>query len=119
MSIVSTVVSCPASDRVIFDCGSKTLTTDGARGFQPVAGHGVVFASLDAEEPDDSLIVERMSEEHATVRATRPHRLKPGDRVRVIPNHSCVVTNLMDELLLVDGLEVVERLPVAARGRIW
>ena len=29
--------------------------------------------------------------------------LEPGDRVRVVPNHSCVVSNLVDEVRLVDG----------------
>ena len=37
---------------------------------------------------------------------------------RVVPNHSCVVSNLVDQAWLVDGERVVERLPVAARGRI-
>jgi D-serine deaminase-like pyridoxal phosphate-dependent protein len=35
----------------------------------------------------------------------------------VLPNHSCVVTNLVDELWLVDGSSI-EPLPVAARGKI-
>jgi D-serine deaminase-like pyridoxal phosphate-dependent protein len=38
--------------------------------------------------------------------------------VRIVPNHSCVVSNLVDEIALVDGTRVVDRLPVAARGRI-
>ena len=33
--------------------------------------------------PDETLLIERLSEEHATVRATSPTRLKIGDRVRV------------------------------------
>jgi len=37
----------------------------------------------------------------------------------VLPNHSCVVTNLVDELLVTNGMDIVDRLPVAARGRIW
>jgi D-serine deaminase-like pyridoxal phosphate-dependent protein len=45
------------------------------------------------------------------------HRLRIGDRVRIIPNHSCVVTNLTDELLLVDGRHVVGCIAVAARGK--
>ena len=43
--------------------------------------------------------------------------LEPGDRVRVLPNHACVVANMVDEVLLVDGDHVVDTLPVAARGR--
>jgi D-serine deaminase-like pyridoxal phosphate-dependent protein len=35
-----------------------------------------------------------------------------------VPNHSCVVSNLVDRVWLVDGDTVLESLPVAARGRI-
>ena len=69
-------------------------------------------------QPDPDLIIERLSEEHATVAvASGATPLEPGDRVRVLPNHACVVTNLMDQLWLVDE-ERVESLPVAARGKI-
>jgi D-serine deaminase-like pyridoxal phosphate-dependent protein len=44
--------------------------------------------------------------------------LQPGDLVRVVPNHSCVVSNLVDQVWLVSGDEVLDRIDVAARGRI-
>jgi D-serine deaminase-like pyridoxal phosphate-dependent protein len=116
-SIVSMVVSRPAPDRVILDAGSKTLTSDGVRGFGDETGYGMVFPSLSATRPDGTLSIERLSEEHATVKVPPACPLKVGDRVRIIPNHSCVVTNLADELLLVDGETIVDRLPVAARGK--
>jgi len=52
------------------------------------------------------------------VRVTGRTHLAPGDRVRVLPNHSCTVSNLVDVVQLVEGDEVVESLPVAARGKI-
>jgi len=111
LTVLATVVSKPAPDRVIFDSGSKTLTNDGARGFAPLAGFGVVVGH-------DNLLIERLSEEHATVKAQNGSTpLEPGDRVRIIPNHSCVVSNLVDQAWLVDG-EQAEALPIAARGRI-
>jgi D-serine deaminase-like pyridoxal phosphate-dependent protein len=116
-SIVSTVVSRPSANRVIFDAGAKTLTTDGARGFHGAAGYGTVFASLEASAPDAAIVIERLSEEHATARVPAACPLKPGDRVRIIANHACVVTNLTDDLLLTSGMAVVDRLPVAARGK--
>ena len=65
------------------------------------------------------LLIERLSEEHATVRATSGGTpLRTGDLVRIIPNHSCVVSNLVDNVWLVDGDQVVRQLPVAARGKI-
>jgi D-serine deaminase-like pyridoxal phosphate-dependent protein len=38
--------------------------------------------------------------------------------VRVLPNHACPVSNLVDCVRLVEGREVVETLVVAARGKI-
>jgi D-serine deaminase-like pyridoxal phosphate-dependent protein len=117
--VVATVVSRPAPDRVILDCGSKTLTSDGARGFGATPGFGSVFLSSDEDTPDPSIVIERVSEEHATCRVSADCPLRPGDRVRVLPNHSCTVTNLTDRLWLADEHGAMTPLPVAARGRIW
>lgn len=111
LTVLATVVSKPAADRIIFDSGSKTLTNDGARGFTPAPGFGVVL-----DHPN--LLIERLSEEHATVKVmngTTP--LEPGDRVRIVPNHSCVVSNLVDQAWIVDDASA-EPMPIAARGRI-
>ena len=118
----------PASDRVILDCGSKTLSSDAARGFESgdvadtlMKGHGLVFRELapqTGQRPDENLIIERLSEEHANVRVvTGSTPLVPGDLVRVLPNHACVVTNLVDDLWLLDA-NALRPLRVAARGRI-
>lgn len=123
LTVLTRVVSKPARDRVILDAGSKTLSSDGARGVQPAPGYGLVLGHED-------LVVERLSEEHATVRATGgTTSLEPGDLVRVLPNHSCVVSNLVDQAWLLEGdaaaqstadaqMTAVSALPIAARGRI-
>jgi D-serine deaminase-like pyridoxal phosphate-dependent protein len=118
LTVLATVVSKPARDRIIFDSGSKTLTSDGARGFTPAPGYGVVL-----DHPN--LLIERLSEEHATVKVVDgATSLEPGDRVRIVPNHSCPVSNLTERAWLVDGhsttlraRDTVEPLPIAARGR--
>ena len=116
LTVLATVVSKPAADRIILDSGSKTLTNDQARGISRTPGYGAVLT--DDGRVDEALTIERLSEEHATVRVAGGTHLKPGDRVRVLPNHSCVVSNLVDVVRLVEGDRVVETLPVAARGRI-
>ena len=117
LTVLATVVSKPAADRIILDCGSKTLSSDQARGIAKATGYGAIFT--DGESTiDESLAIERLSEEHATVRVAGGTRLEPGDRVRVLPNHACVVSNLVDAVRLVEGERVIDTLPVAARGRI-
>ena len=118
LTVLARVVTMHGSDRIIFDCGSKTLSNDIVRGPGPQPGHGVVFTALDSVTPDPSLVIARLSEEHAVVTSSAAPRLKPGDLVRVVPNHSCVVSNLVDHVWLVDGDQVLERLEISARGRI-
>jgi D-serine deaminase-like pyridoxal phosphate-dependent protein len=119
LTVLTRVVSRPAADRVILDSGSKTLTNDGARGFTEMPGFGAVLRDPFVAEPEPSLLIERLSEEHANVRVLEGQtRLAIGDLVRVVPNHSCVVSNLVDQIWFVDGDTVIESLPVAARGRI-
>ena len=116
LTVLTTVVSKPAKDRIVLDSGSKTLTNDQARGITRMPGFGAV---LDANgRVDETLTIERLSEEHATVRVDGLTTLEPGDRVRIVPNHACVVSNLVDVVRLVEGDHVVDTLPITARGRI-
>jgi D-serine deaminase-like pyridoxal phosphate-dependent protein len=47
-----------------------------------------------------------------------PHRPAVGDAVDVVPNHCCVVTNMVDEIHGVRGGTVEMVWPVAARGAV-
>jgi D-serine deaminase-like pyridoxal phosphate-dependent protein len=40
-----------------------------------------------------------------------------GERLRIVPNHVCVVSNLHDEVAVSRGGERVEMWQVAARGK--
>lgn len=53
LTVLATVVSKPAADRIILDCGSKTLSSDSARGFSATPGYGLAL-SLTAD-PSTSL----------------------------------------------------------------
>jgi D-serine deaminase-like pyridoxal phosphate-dependent protein len=124
LTVLARVVSAPARDRLVLDAGSKTLGSDAGRGFEPAGGYGLICAATAATEPSEAirplpgLVIERLSEEHATVRVVDgASPLVPGDLVRIVPNHSCVVSNLIDQAWLVAGAEV-SALPIAARGRI-
>ena len=118
LTVLARVVSRPAPDRLILDAGSKTLTSDLVRGGTGAPGYGAVLRAVDTCIPDDRLVIERLSEEHAVVRVNGDCPLAPGDLVRVVPNHSCVVSNMVNEAWMVSGLDAHERLHIAARGRI-
>jgi len=119
LTVLATVVT-RHEGRIVLDCGSKTLTNDQARGIAAAPGLGAVLedAASSNRRIDGSLTIERLSEEHATVRVNGSTRLQPGDRVQVVPNHSCVVSNMVDAVHIVEGDRFVETIPVAARGRI-
>lgn len=108
MTIIATVVSHPTHDRVILDSGSKTLAADRWN-----EGHGCIVEYPEAR-------IYQLSEEHAhcdfSACETRPDI---GERVHVIPVHTCVVSNLHDQLYGVRGETVEVVWPVAARGRVW
>lgn len=110
MHVLATVVSCPTPTRAVLDCGSKALTSD-LLGFPD---HGEI------EELPGARIV-ALSEEHAVVDLTGCTVPAPsvGARVRVVPNHTCVISNLFDRMVFHrDGL--VSRIEtVAARGTVW
>jgi D-serine deaminase-like pyridoxal phosphate-dependent protein len=119
LTVLATVVT-KHEGRIVLDCGSKTLTNDQALGITKAPGYGAVLddAASRPRRIDESLTIERLSEEHATVRVTSSTRLEPGDRVQVLPNHSCVVSNMVDAVHVIEGDRFVETIPVAARGRI-
>jgi D-serine deaminase-like pyridoxal phosphate-dependent protein len=108
LTIVSTLVSRANPGRGILDAGSKSLTSDLGK----LTGHGLV-----REYPE--AVIHALAEEHGFVDMSRCERpIAIGEVVGIVPNHVCVVVNLMDRLVTVRGGEVVGEIPVAARGRI-
>ncbi|MDO1583541.1 D-TA family PLP-dependent enzyme [Rhizobium oryzicola] len=110
MHILATVVSRPTPERAILDAGSKALTSD-LLGF---SDYGLIVEYPDA-------VITGLSEEHATVDLSKVEGIRPeiGERVRIIPNHTCVVSNLFDVMTFHrDGI-VTRVEDVAARGLVW
>ena len=109
LNIYSTVVSRAGPDRGILDAGSKTLTSDTGGGLD---GHGLILEHPEAK-------IARFAEEHGFLDLTRSNtRPNVGDVVRIVPNHVCVVVNMMDEVVMVRGEEIIGTLKVAARGKL-
>jgi D-serine deaminase-like pyridoxal phosphate-dependent protein len=108
MTVLATVVSVPAAGRAVVDAGSKTLSSDPLR--PRAGGHGRILGHTSR--------VDGLSEEHGVIAVEPGEVFKVGERVRILPNHACVVTNLHDRLWGVRGEAVEDELAVAARGRI-
>jgi D-serine deaminase-like pyridoxal phosphate-dependent protein len=108
MTVRATIVSRPTETRAVFDAGSKVMTYE-----QYYAkGYGRVVEYPDAE-------VTGFSEEHGILDLSKCTK-KPqiGEVVSIIPNHCCVVTNMMDEVYAARKGIVEAVYPVAARGKV-
>lgn len=108
LTVLATVVSRPTENRAIIDAGSKALTSDTLG----LTGFGLIEAYPEA-------VIVGLSEEHGTIDlsncASKP---RIGDKLRIIPNHACVVSNLFDRVTLISKDAVVETVTVDARGRV-
>jgi D-serine deaminase-like pyridoxal phosphate-dependent protein len=108
LNVFTTVVSRAGPDRGILDAGSKTLTADSGG----LDGYGLILEHPEAR-------IKGFAEEHGFLDLAKCNaRPSVGDVVRVVPNHVCVVVNMVDQLIAVRGHEIVDVYPVAARGKL-
>jgi D-serine deaminase-like pyridoxal phosphate-dependent protein len=105
LTVLSTVISAPSSDRVVIDAGNKSLSMDS--GFaEPTDLPGWSYAPA--------------GDEHGilTRAAGVETRLEVGDRVALIPSHIDTTVNLHDTYhVLRDGV-LEDRWPILARGKV-
>jgi len=108
LRIVATVVSRPTADRAIIDAGSKSFAADP----MGLEGYGVI-----RELPEASLA--QLSEEHGHIDLSRSRDMPTvGDRLTIIPNHACAVSNLHDRIHGLQGDRLERIFEVRARGRV-
>ena len=106
--VICTIVSRPTADRGILDGGSKTFSSD----LSGLEGHGLILEYPQA-------VIYGQSEEHGHVDFSLcPQKPQIGERVSVIPNHCCVVSNLFNQVIGVRQNKVEIIWPVAARGAL-
>ena len=106
LSVLATVTSRPAPDRLILDSGSKALAAERLSTLAP--GFGRV-------EAHPGLRVDRLYEEQAIVHSDKPCEIPVGSRLRVVPNHACAAANLHSQMHVVEQDAVVDVWPVATR----
>jgi len=108
LRVLATVVSRPTADRGILDAGSKSLSSD-LLGLQ---GHGLILEYPEAE-------IRKLSEEHGHVDFSRcTRRPEIGEKVSILPNHCCVVSNLFSLVYGCRNDSVEQIFSVAARGAL-
>jgi D-serine deaminase-like pyridoxal phosphate-dependent protein len=107
LNVLTTVVSRPTDTRAILDAGSKALSSD----LGGLEGHGYI-----REYPD--AVIRSLSEEHAVVDLSACAGAKPaiGERLHVVPNHACVVSNLFNQVHGIADGRVARVFTVEARG---
>jgi D-serine deaminase-like pyridoxal phosphate-dependent protein len=99
--VLGTVISRPAPDRCVADCGHKAATKD--HGYPAVRGI-------------DGAAVTALNDEHAVIAIPSGTRLEIGDRIELLPSHTDPTVNLHDVFYVVEGDSVVDVWPISARG---
>ncbi len=106
LTVQATVVSRPTETRAIIDAGSKILTSD----LFGLNGYGLIPEAPKAQ-------ISGLSEEHGTIDlANSGWDPAIGDQVAIIPNHACVVSNMVNFVYIRRRDGSVEKSLVAARG---
>jgi D-serine deaminase-like pyridoxal phosphate-dependent protein len=113
VSVIASVVSSPAGgEHSIVDAGALSLSKDPG----PVSPHSQTMGEIYEEYVSGTLNQETrlvsVSQEHGRVNRELPI----GERVRILPNHSCLTVAHFDEMHVVRGDQVEDRWKVW-RGR--
>ena len=96
--------------RLVIDAGAIALSKDrGPIGLDPSCGYGRV---LDINGNETEMRVSGLSQEHGEIdprHADDFHRIKVGDRVRILANHSCLTAAQHSYYNVVEHREIVDR----------
>ena len=100
----------PRKRRLVTDAGAIALSKDrGPVGLDPSCGYGHV---LDVEGNKTGMRVTGLSQEHGEIEAGDSamfERLKVGDRVRILANHSCLTAAQHSHYHVMENGEIVDR----------
>jgi len=123
-AVIATVVSRPSAEVACVDAGAKALTSDRMIVRDAAADHGTVapggaaWTAVGATARAAGWPVARASEEHGLIAVPAGGELAVGERLALVPNHICPAVNLFDAVTVIERGRVIDRWPVAARGRM-
>ncbi len=103
--IAAVVSSRPAAGRSVANAGALVLSQDGGPEWAPRPTMGEIFESYAEGRLAAGLRVLSISQEHAVLSEALP----VGERVRILPNHSCLAAANFDEVWVARGDRVVDR----------
>lgn len=110
LTVLSTIISHPSGDLFICDAGAKCLGLDqGAHGNTSIVGYGRV-----KKHPE--IIVASLSEEVGKLKIVDKTELKIGDKIEIIPNHSCSAANLSNYYVITQNNDIIGSMEVSARS---
>lgn len=116
LTVLATVVSRHrdpnGSERLYIDAGKKVLGSDAAPNLD---GFGILLYNAETMTALPHARIVALSEEHGWIQVLGGATLNVGDRVRLVPNHACIVVALHQDLHLVDGEDVIGSVHVDAR----
>lgn len=113
LTVLASVVSVqPAAGRGVIDAGALALSKDAG---PTDLGHdvmGALYADYGAAQLDSERRLVALSQEHGIVEGGS---FTIGERVRVLPNHSCLTAAQFDVYTVVEGETVIDRWPIDRR----
>jgi D-serine deaminase-like pyridoxal phosphate-dependent protein len=109
-SVLATVISAhPEQHRAVVDAGALALSKDpGPTHVDPDCGFGRIV-TVDDQHPLPGLRVTSLSQEHGVVEGPGASALRPGTRLRILPNHSCLAAACFDRYNVARGTKVIDQ----------
>ena len=101
--LASVVSSQPGAKHSVIDAGALSLSKDPGPAWLEPPTYGEIFSDYATGELSADVRVVSLSQEHGILSAALP----VGERVRVLPNHSCLVVPHFDRYVHVRGDRVV------------
>lgn len=110
LTVLASVVSNPKEGLFLIDAGSKCLGLDkGAHGVSLIEGFGYI-------KGHPELVISDLSEEVGKIKLKSKTDIRIGDKIEIIPNHSCSAANCTDYLIGYRGDKIEEIIDIDMRG---
>lgn len=108
-TVLATVVSPSGPDRSVIDAGALAMSLDRGPDHGTRAGYGRIYEDYAHGTLRHNATIVSLSQEHGILDQSKA----VGERVRILPNHSCLTVACFDAFQVIRGEEVLDS------WRIW